>query len=165
MTKTSSGYSRIQISLHWIIALLVLLEYAGGDFASELIRRVGLAGLGGPDTPLLANAHAWVGVAILALMALRLIVRIVHGAPALPAEEDPRLKLVAKATHILLYAVLLLAPIAGMMEWYWHISAGVWLHDGATTVLAALIYLHIAAALYHQFILKNELIKRMMKAG
>jgi len=32
------------------------------------------------------------------------------------------------------------------------------------TVLIVFVVLHIAAALYHQFVLKNGLIKRMMKA-
>jgi cytochrome b561 len=164
MAPVSSGYSRIQIILHWAIAILVLLQYVGGDFMTEFYVRNGAAASSSAEIPLLTRAHVLLGILTLALVSLRLVVRLVQGAPALPEEEDPRLKLAAHATHIILYAVLFLAPISGLVGWFGQLELAVLAHDAMTTLLAVFAYLHIAAALYHQFILKNNLIKRMMKA-
>ena len=165
MRKAPSGYSRLQIALHWSIAALVFLQYVGGDFMTSFYVRNGAAASSLPDIPLLTRAHVLLGILTLILVSIRVIVRMIHGAPALPEGEDPRLKLVAHATHFILYAVLFLAPISGLVGWFGQVELGVFVHDIMTTILAIFAYLHIAAALYHQFVLKNNLIKRMMKAG
>ena len=165
MNKTSSGYSRLQIFLHWSIAAVVLLQYVGGDFMTSFYVRTGVAASSAADIPLLTRAHVILGILTLVLVSIRVIVRLIHGAPALPEGEDPRLKLVAHATHFILYAVLFLAPISGLVGWFGQIELGVFVHDIMTTLLAVFAYLHIAAALYHQFVLKNGLIKRMMLAS
>ncbi len=165
MTKTPTGYSRLQIALHWGIAVLVLLQYLGGDFMTDFYIRNGVTASSVADIPPLTRAHVLLGILTLALVTIRLIVRLIHGAPALPEDEDPRLKLVAHATHIILYAVLFLAPVSGLVGWFGQVELGVLAHDAMTTLLAVFAYLHIGAALYHQFILKNDLIRRMLKSG
>ena len=165
MKKTPTRYSNLQIALHWGIALLVLLQYLGGDFMTSFYLQHGVTASAATDIPLLTRAHVLLGILTLALVVVRLIVRLVQGAPALPEGEDPRLKLVAHATHFILYAVLFLAPISGLVAWFGQVELGVLAHDAMTTLLAAFAYLHIGAALYHQFILKNGLIKRMEMAS
>ncbi len=165
MAKTRPGYSRLQITLHWAIASLILLQYLGGDFMTSFYLQNGAAASSVAEIPFLTRAHVLLGIATLALVIVRVIVRLLQGAPALPEDEDPRLKLVAHATHFILYAVLFLAPISGLVGWFGQNELGVFVHDIMTTLLAVFAYLHIGAALYHQFVLKNGLIKRMMQPG
>lgn len=79
----SKGYSLAQISLHWIIALLVLAQFLNDDAigaAWRAIRR------GAAEVPggVLVTAHVVAGIAILALVLWRLGLRLTRGAPPAP---------------------------------------------------------------------------------
>ncbi len=162
MARTVSGYSRTQIALHWAIALLILLQFLGGDFVSEYYEKVVDSGAQQNAAPILAKAHVILGIATVALMVLRLVVRLWQGVPDAPADEDPRLKLVAKLTHGLLYLALFLVPVSGLVGWFGANTLAAFVHTTLTSVLLAFVGLHVAAALYHHFILKNNLLARIV---
>ena len=71
----------------------------------------------------------------------------------------------AHATHGILYLALLLSPLSGAAAWFGQVEMAANAHVALKFVLLAFVALHVAGALYHQFILKNGLIKRMMRAG
>ena len=165
MAKVSTGYSRFQIILHWAIAGLIVFQYAGHEAIAEFVETVGLSASSTESIPIMARAHVLLGILIGALMVFRVILRFTHGAPALPKEETPVMKLLAHATHFILYAALFLMPISGMVAWFGGAENALVAHNILKVVLLAFVALHIVGALYHQFILKNHLLKRMMKAG
>lgn len=165
MAPKTSGYSRIQIILHWAIALLIVFQYAGADAISDLVRQVGLTASSAETIPLMVRAHVMAGLLTFALMLIRIFMRFTKGAPALPKEESAMAKMAAHATHGILYLALLLMPISGAAAWFGQIELADTAHMVLKVVLLGFVVLHIAAALYHQFVLKNGLIKRMMKAG
>jgi cytochrome b561 len=141
-------------------------------------------------TPLklkLYNWHKWAGVTILFLSVLRLAWRLTHRPPALPATIErgmPPWQLRAyHATHGLMYALFFAVPLAG---WAYSSMAGfpiVWfgvlplpdfvpvdkefaktfkpVHAVLAYTLLALVVLHVAAALKHQFVDRDGLLARM----
>lgn len=176
-------YTATAMLLHWLSALLVAGLLALGWYMADL-----------PLTPQrlkLYNWHKWAGVSVLALTLLRLLWRWTHRPPALPAELVARTpawqQRLAALTHVALYGLLLVVPLIG---WAYSSAAGfsvVWFgvlplpdllpkdkalaelvkpwHAVAAFSLGALVVLHLAAALKHQFVDKDGLMRRMWPAG
>lgn len=165
MAKTSSGYSRTQIILHWAIAALIVFQYVGHDAIAEFVELVGITASSSEEIPTMARAHVIAGILTGVLMLIRVLFRFMSGTPALPKEETPVMKFLAHATHFMLYAALFLMPLSGMTAWFGQIENALVVHNILKIVLLAFVALHITGALYHQLVLKNGLIKRMMKAG
>lgn len=130
------------------------------------------------------NWHKWVGVTVLLLAVLRLTWRLTHRAPPLEAQMPAWQRAVAHLTHSLLYVLLLVMPVTGwiysnysgypvvylgkvplpnLVERNRELAAG-WLdvHVTLSIILAVLVGLHVVAALYHQFIVRDGTLRRML---
>jgi cytochrome b561 len=160
----AGGYSAAQISLHWLIVVLVFFQLIFGESMSTSFQGSLQATAVDPTDATLAMAHIWVGFAILALVVIRLVLRLRDGAPPPPRDESPALVLAAKATHALFYILLFAVPVSGIVAYYWLPSAGE-IHELGKPAFIILIVLHIAAALWHQFWLRDGLLMRMLKPG
>ncbi len=179
MPTTTDRYTTPAIALHWVLALAIVVSFSVGLYMHEL-----------PFSPFrlkLYNWHKWAGVTILFLSVLRLVWRVTHRPPALPAsmaQAMPAWQHTAHhATHHLLYALFFIVPLTG---WAYSSAAGfpiVWfgvlplpdfvgadkalaevikpLHKFSTLALAGLVMLHVAAALKHQLVDKDGLMARM----
>jgi cytochrome b561 len=79
-----TGYSGLQIALHWIVVALVFFQLVFGEDMTRLFRAVSRGQTPEPDVALWGNFHIWVGFAILAAVALRLALRLRH----VPALEE-----------------------------------------------------------------------------
>ncbi|MCX7230047.1 MAG: cytochrome b/b6 domain-containing protein [Burkholderiales bacterium] len=132
----------------------------------------------------LYNVHESVGVIVFVLVLLRLVYRWRNPPPPLPADTPAFVRLAAHAVHIALYALLLLMPIGGFLAtnaWGFPLSVfGVlplpspvgkdealakvfsFLHWSGAIAIGALILGHIVGALYHQFVRRDGLIRRML---
>lgn len=161
-TAAPASYSPLQILLHWLIAVLVLFQIVFGEEMEYMARshRRGIAPEG--EDALLGNAHIWVGFAILALVALRLLLRLIRGAPAYPAGQPALAELAMKAAHALFYVLLIAAPVTGIVAWYIFPEAGD-IHGFMKPAFIVLIAIHVAAALWHHFVLKDDVLKRMTR--
>ncbi len=179
-TQTTTRYSAPAMLLHWLLALALVGIFGVGLYMADL-----------PFSPLrlkLYNWHKWAGITILTLSLLRLLWRLTHRPPALPASTEramPPWQLQAfHATHIALYALFFIVPLVG---WAYSSAAGFpivvfgvlplpdfvpaskelaelikpW-HQITAFTLAGLVALHIAAAIKHHFIDKDGLIQRML---
>jgi cytochrome b561 len=177
-------YGAVAITLHWVLAVLILASLSLGIYMS---------GLGfSPLRLRLFNWHKWAGITILTLSALRLLWRLSHRPPPLPArivEGMPGWQLVAhRGTHFLLYLLFFTVPLLG---WAYSSALGfpvVWfgllplpdfvpvdkafaeavlkpLHQGSAFVLAGVVALHAAAALKHHFVDRDGLLARMWPAS
>lgn len=154
------GYTGVQISLHWVIALLVLFNYIYSEGMGHALD----ARLEGslPATQGLNPAiHVWVGLAILALVAGRLLIRLTRGVPA--AGGSGIQQRMAEGAHRLLYALLIAIPAFGALAWFGKID----LFGGPHALLANLLMLlaagHALAAIWHQLVLKDGLLTRMTR--
>lgn len=158
-----SHYSRAQIALHWGIFLLIALQYLFHEPMTEAwdsLRETGDFTF----SPLVAG-HVFGGLLILALVVWRIALRRTRGAPPLPEEEPAPLRLAAAATHLGLYGLMLLMPVSGALAWFGGIGAAAGAHGVMRILLLALVALHIAGALYQQFVLKTDIMSRMKRAG
>ena len=156
--KSPNGYSRAQIALHWVVVALV----AGQYLLSEGIEQAWYARMNGslPNEPF-PNPHAIVGIIILLLTLWRLVVKLRHGAPALPANEPAALKAIAQVTHLAFYLLLLGMPISGALAWVIGLELPAEVHEIAAKVMIGLIVLHVAGAIVQKVWLKSDVLARM----
>ncbi len=165
----ASRYQPALVVLHWLIALMILgLLGLGflvlGDMPNADPRKLNILIL-----------HATIGMAVLVLMIARIIIRLCTARPA--AVGPPLLHRLAVLGHFGLYAVVFLMIGTGWFTGFLvsdvFAKPGRHLPDSLTTlptfqahallslVLSALIVVHVLAALYHQFVLKDGLFARM----
>ena len=158
------GYSRAQISLHWAVFLLVIYNLLMGDDMSHLWRSLRQDPNAATTTG--AWAHIIVGVLVLVLVLWRLALRFTRGVPPAPAGESGALALLGAAGHVALYILMLALPITGLLAWYGGVTALAQPHGEILKLLLwVMIVLQVGAALYHQFVLKDNLLARMRKPG
>lgn len=158
-----SGFSAAQIRLHWIVFVLIVLQYVLHESMAEAWKTIEDGGSVAFE-PLVAS-HVFGGILVLLLVIWRLTIRARRGAPAAPENEPAILKLAAAATHFGLYALMILMPVSGMAAWFGRIEIAAEAHGAMRIVLLALVALHVAGALYHQFVLKTDVLARMKRPG
>ena len=155
-------YSVPQRALHWITAALILYSLL---LPGETERVVDLLSDGKTPTAeewFSANIHIYIGFAVLGLTLLRIILRLVQGAPEAPASEPAPLRLAAAVTHGALYLLLLAMPAAGIAKFYFDVDIAGFIHGGPMKLaLWILVGLHVAGALVHKFYWKTDVLERM----
>lgn len=175
-------YSLVQRQLHWLLTLLVLLALGVGMTLGWLGFDGARDAFGEGVTNALYSAHKTLGVLILALIALRLVIRLTQGIPP----PEPTLtrfeRLASHLVHVSLYWVLLAQPIVGWLataaEGYpvqffaWTLPGLIAkdealgeklfeLHEFLAWALLVLLALHIGAALMHEHIKHDGVMRRM----
>lgn len=161
---------------HWLVAVLILVQIA-----------LGIAAVNWHLSPIKLNLFVWhksIGMTILILVALRLMWRISHAVPDLPADTPAWERRAAHASHFLLYAVMIGLPVSG---WVISSASGVpfrifWTiplpaitavdenvtalaklaHASLFVLLLALLAVHVGAALRHHYIKRNDVLLRML---
>ncbi len=171
---TVARYHPFLVALHWFLGAFLLLDLYLGTFLLKTIPNVS------PDKLEALRAHMTGGIVILVLMSLRLVVRRASAKPPAATAGHVLLDRVAKASHFGLYALVFLMVATGIATaLVSDLFAIVFAHSGAhlpatfddvptrvlhgyiAKALVALIALHIAAALYHQFVRGDGLLGRM----
>jgi cytochrome b561 len=102
-----SRYGSVAITLHWLIAIVVILNICLGLYMSEVLAESDSARLA------ILQLHKSIGLTVLALSLLRLGWRIANPVPPLPDSISPRLRVLARATHYLLYFLIIAIPLSG----------------------------------------------------
>ena len=154
----SVGYSARQIALHWIVFVLVAFQFVMGDTSSR-------AAHGGRPTDvgsIWAPVHIVVGIAILASMLWRLMLRRTVGAPP-AAKQHPALQALAAAVHVGLYVDLIGAALVGIAAYFWLPELAGLHRLMVRPILIVLFVLHVAGALWHRFVVRDEVMTRMMR--
>lgn len=168
-----SKYDPFARLLHWLIVLLVSAQFVVAWTMPGIHRGTKPVGL--------ITVHLDLGAFIVAIMILRVLWRLVRKEPRV-AGGTPFMRGVAHLTHGLLYLLLIAQPLMGWANASsrgWTVTVfGVGLPALAPTgssighalgdvhgVLAwgmlGLIGLHVAAALYHHFLLRDGILRRM----
>lgn len=164
MSRIQTGYSGLQITLHWLIALLVLFQLMFGESMTGYVDAMSEGSTPAPGDALMGQAHYWVGLTVLGLVILRLGVRLAYGTPK-AEDAGPRwMALAAGAAHVLFYLLLIAVPVSGLLAYYtWDWMGDV--HAAAKPVFIVLIAGHASAALFHHFVLRDGVLKRMLTSG
>lgn len=177
MAGTRERYSGLTLTLHWVTVLLVVTQLAILWISADLP---------GPDRGLWMTGHRSIGLVILFLALAGLGVRLFHPAIALPAAMPAWEKLVARVTHGLFYVLLIALPLGGWVastangrpiRFFWSFpwpdlpfvpldkglgKAVMSLHEIGGKVLIGLILLHVAGALKHYLLDKDNVLQRMI---
>lgn len=153
------GYSRAQIALHWITAALILWQFVGNGAISQAWRAVrqGAEATLGPA----AWSHILAGAAVLVLVVWRIALRRMRGAP--PAPGAAPVRLAASVAHLALYLLLVGLAVSGAVAWFGGVGPAMGAHKLMKTLLLALVGLHVLAAIWHQFWLRDGLMERMRR--
>ena len=173
----SKEYSAAGKTFHWLIVILVGLEFLVAALMPEVERNLA-------NPPSIVMIHFSIGIVILAVMIARLGWRLTQRMPTAPPSTPGWQDLAAKATHYGLYASLVVMPFAG---WAWASSLG-WpvsffgivtlsalvpqshaivtvaadLHVLLAALIIGLIGFHTLGALYHWIFLKDGVMERML---
>lgn len=169
-------YGAVAQGLHWLIALLIVVMFGLGWYMADLPL--------GQRKFDLYQLHKSLGVTIFVLTLLRLAWRMRHPAPPLPTTMASWEKTLAKIAHVLLYLLLLLQPLIGFLQSNAaNFPVVVWgvlplpallgadepfaetlvdLHEWGARSILLLVALHAAAALRHHFMLKDDILRRML---
>jgi cytochrome b561 len=174
--QADPGYTLTARILHWVTAALVLtmipigIAMANADFGAA------------QDT--LYNLHRSIGAVLLPLVIGRLLWRVTHPAPPLPADIPTLQQMAAHATHWALYALLIAQAMVGWIAtsayrapinvfWLFELPP-IWpvdqpfsekmfsVHMAIGIAIALLLCAHIGAALYHHFVRKDRVLLRMV---
>lgn len=173
---TPATYSRPAIALHWLIALIIFVSFPVGLYMVDL-----------PLSPAklkIYSYHKWAGVTVLILALVRVMWRATHAAPPLPASMPHWQQALAGATHILLYGLMLAIPVSGWLMssalGFQTVYFGVlpipdliaknkllgeqlkFVHMFLNYTLAALVVTHVAAALKHHLVDRDDVLTRML---
>jgi cytochrome b561 len=168
-------YTRTAVFLHWLIALLIACGFTLATYMVDLHIS--------PRKLRLYSYHKWIGITVLALVLIRLVWRLTHRPP--PEVPMPRWQLrAAQATHYLLYALMIATPVCG---WLYSSASGypvvylkLWqlpdlvhknrdlakvlveIHGFLGWSIFWVVLLHMAAALKHHFIDRDDTLRRML---
>lgn len=174
MKQNTSRHHPALVGLHWLIAALIMFALGMGTFVLKEMPNAS------PDKIGSLRGHMIIGIVIGALMLVRLVIRI--RTKRLPAAEtgNPLLDKLGKSTHVILYLLVFVmaasglatALLAGLPEIVLASGAVVLpesftgyppraVHGWIAKALMALIGLHLAGVIYHQFRLKDRLLSRM----
>lgn len=116
MRARPSRYTHVAIALHWVIAVCIMSMIPMGLWMRDAISH--------PDTQALAyrvfQFHKSIGFLILALTLFRIVWRLLHPVPPLPAGMKSWEGFAARATHAAFYGLMLALPLSGWL----YVSSG-----------------------------------------
>ncbi len=169
-------YDRLAVLLHWLVAALIIAAFALG------VVMVDIPGLSLTKLKYF-SWHKWLGVTVLALVAVRLLWRLWRGVP--PAVTMPGWqRRAASVTHGMLYLLMFAVPLSG---YFYSLAAGVpvvylgilplpepigadpvlkpvlkQLHLTLVYTMLAFVVIHVLAVVKHQMIDRDRLLQRML---
>lgn len=158
-----TGYTRLQIGLHWLVMALVVAQYLLHEPIAQAFD-LRMSGQTVSQTPLIA-LHVFGGFLIFVLSLVRLQLRQTYAPPPPPHGEPAVFRHVAIWSHRAFYACLVVLPVTGAVAWFRGIPAAGDAHEVLQGVLLALIALHLGGVAMHQLVWKTDILTRMTRAG
>ena len=157
MHTTKRSYNTAQILLHWAIAALIIFNYFVSDGMGRAFRQHLDDNNAGYN--LVSSLHAYVGLAIIALVVIRIIVRFMS--KKTKTASTNLFDRVSRIVHECLYLLMFLVPVFGAISWYLGIHFMGDVHEIAMNIMMTLVLLHAFAALFHQYVLKDGTLLKM----
>lgn len=171
--RASPKYHPLFVVIHWAVAFAVANLLLRGALIMRYIPNSDPEKIDG------LRAHMYAGTLVFVLMLIRLLVRRKTPLPPRATARNRRLDWLARTSHRLLYVLVLAQALSGLYmavqtglpdvlilgrgtlpEDFWVFSIRS-VHYLVSRLLMATIALHITGALYHTFILKDGLLRRM----
>ena len=176
LKNDESRYGVVAQLFHWTIVVLIIVQFVLANRADDLP-------LGSAKIAVLAR-HKSFGITILALMLLRLVWRWINKVPAEPSDVPHWQRIAARISHVALYVLLIATPVVGWLmssarnfpvSWFGLVTLPDFIapnrpaydflheaHEVMAFTLLGLALLHVAAALKHHFIDRDNVLRRML---
>lgn len=176
LRNTEQRYGSLSMALHWLTLLLIIAVYCLMEFR-EIFPR------GSAGRELMKEGHFIAGITILTIVMARVLVRLGSPSPQIIPRSSAFMHALARIAHLVLYGFLILTPLLGWLT----LNAGgkpvpffgvelptlIAQHDGWKGTIKefhetlanlgyGLIFLHVAAALYHHHVLKDNALTNML---
>jgi cytochrome b561 len=181
LVNSAAGYGALTKLLHWLIALLIVLQYTS---ASIMLRTPAEATTLGLDQGTYYNWHKSLGLVAFLLILARLVNRRVGELPPWAPTLTPLEQRIIHRTEQLLYGALLIMPLSGFI----YVMAGnygvrlfglwdlpnpigpaplaaeiaLWVHVGCAMLLLLPLGSHLSLVLGHHFGMRDRIIHRML---
>jgi cytochrome b561 len=177
LVNTARAWGTLARGFHWTVAALIFAQFALGKIADEW-----------PRSPTKVDLFVWhksTGILILTIVVLRLAWRAATRTPDPPADSSRLERRAAAASHALLYVVMIAMPLSGWvinsaanfpLKLFWLVplpaitppgkdlqELAEAVHGALAWTLAALVAVHVAAALWHHFIRRDDVLTRMLR--
>jgi cytochrome b561 len=172
MKSTSAKYGTVAVTIHWLSAVLIVIQLGSGFRAASMVDTTAKEAV--------LSLHVPLGMAVLVLTIARLLWWLMLDRKPDPVAGDPAWQTVsAKAVHVLFYVVILgmvasgigLMAASGAIDILFGEASGPLPdftkflprtpHGLGARLMAVLLVFHAGAALYHHFIKKDGLLSRM----
>jgi cytochrome b561 len=169
-------YTSTAIALHWLVAAMILAVLALGLYMADLKLS--------PTKLKLYSWHKWAGVTIFMLVVIRVVWRLTHASPPMPATMTAWQRHTASGAHVLLYVLMFVIPLSGWLmssaKGFQTVYFGViplpdlltknealgelleQVHGLLNYALIAILIAHAAAALKHHFVDKDDVMRRIL---
>ena len=173
LTNTLTEYGIISKLLHWLSAILLLIQIPLGFYLVDLDF--------GEERITLENIHVILCLTVFYLVILRLINKILNPTPKLDPSIFIGQKFIAKLNHVLLYVAILSITVSGILKKLFNGETLVIffkeirikdnfeladqfynIHTYSNYTILALISLHVLAVIAHRLLFKDNLLKRML---
>jgi len=173
-------YSRTARVLHWLTVALIAVQVPVGGYMTY---RGSTLDVWDQITGALYSSHKLIGVAILLVVLGRLAYRLIHGAPVHEPTLEPWQRTASRLSHWGMYVLLICAPVAGYVGISLFPALDIFglfslpgvvapdreasqtvlaVHRLLAALLVLLIAVHVAAALFHHLVRKDNVLGRMI---
>ncbi|WP_064685747.1 cytochrome b [Rhizobium bangladeshense] len=153
------GYTPAQIGLHWLIALMIPVQYLTGGSIERTHHAVHMGVTPSYWDVVQHLFHNFAGIAIGLLMGVRLVLRIMQ-----PPRISPPNTWAARAAtmlHHAFYAAIIGQACMGFVASYVWFGIAPY-HVIGSRIILAMVALHFAAAAWHALVARNDTLDRML---
>lgn len=175
MTEQSTRYGLPAIVIHWLSAVLIIALCIIGWYMVDLPR--------GPGKGYWISLHKSIGITVAGLILFRMLWRLTHRPPDLPASMPFWKRAIAHLTHAAIYVALVVQPLSGYLSssfsgyktkyfgiplphWGWRDASLNQLftdvHVICSITIVVLVLAHVIGALMHLFVNKDGVFQRMV---
>ena len=173
--NTETRYGTVAKSFHWLLFLMLTFSIIAGNFLASMPK--------GAEKMQAAGMHKSFGAVLLMLILLRLVWRLINVTPGDPEGTTVIQSVMAKALHRALYVLMFAQPLSGIMmsqtagvpvSFFGLFDFPIFLdkdpslaqffrdmHGVVWILLVLAVIGHTGAAIYHHFIKKDDVLKRM----
>lgn len=176
LRNSKERFGAVAQVFHWGIFLLFVSLYVVAEMMEDAPK--------GPEKRALYDLHKSIGISVLFVVFLRLSWRLANPVPEPSGLVSKWMEKAASVSHFLLYAVMFLMPLSGYLmsvsgghdvgwfglfelpsllgknEGLHELTEG--FHGVMAAVILVLVAIHLLAALWHHFIVKDNVLRRML---
>lgn len=177
LKNSTERYGSLQILLHWLVVIMMIAVYVGMEFRGDFPKEI---------RPILVRIlHYSLGISILFLVVVRIAVRMAGTAPHIRPEPPRWQEMMGNGMHLALYGFMIAMPLIAWLSyslrgkpvWFFGLELPMLVaKDVAMSKQLRLMYwhrhlaewgywlfgLHVAAALFHHYVVKDNTLLRML---